>query len=308
MIEPHLADTAPRQHELERIPFFPQDRYQCGPASLATVLVQSGVRVTPADLAPLVYIPERRGSLQVELLAATRRYGRLPYVIDPTIHSLVTELQNNRPVLVLQNLGLKNYPIWHYAVVIGYTGKSELFILRSGTTRRRVMPAARFVRTWENANFWGMVVLRPGEMPSRAEPSAYLRATASFEAIAGAQAALPAYRAGSERWPESLVARFGLANGLHSSGQLAEAEVAYRKMLSTRPEYLPALNNLALILADRGCVTSALATVDQAIRISAAETVLSQTLRQTRREIVATERLRPTIDVCEQSPTSILAP
>jgi hypothetical protein len=59
--------------ELEDTPFYPQKEYQCGPASLATLLVASGVCVDPDILVPLVYLPGRRGSLQLELMSASRR-------------------------------------------------------------------------------------------------------------------------------------------------------------------------------------------------------------------------------------------
>ena len=61
--------------ELKEVPFFPQEAYQCGPAALATVLVAAGASVTPEALAPQAYLPERHGSLQLELVAATRRRG-----------------------------------------------------------------------------------------------------------------------------------------------------------------------------------------------------------------------------------------
>ncbi|MEO7385334.1 MAG: hypothetical protein ABIX37_00195, partial [Gammaproteobacteria bacterium] len=57
---PELAED-PR-HELTGVPFFPQTIHQCGPAALATVLGASGVIATPDELAPLVYLPGRRGS------------------------------------------------------------------------------------------------------------------------------------------------------------------------------------------------------------------------------------------------------
>ena len=48
---PQLADGLPtaasRSIELDATPFFPQEDYQCGPAALATLLVASGVEVTP---------------------------------------------------------------------------------------------------------------------------------------------------------------------------------------------------------------------------------------------------------------------
>src|SRR5260370_26774661 len=59
----------PERVELGAVPFFPQEDYQCGPAALATTLVESGVKVTPQDLVAQVYIPERQGKFPGERLA-----------------------------------------------------------------------------------------------------------------------------------------------------------------------------------------------------------------------------------------------
>ena len=74
--------------ELEHTPFFPQERFQCGPAALTTALTMSGVDVALAGIVDKVYLPGREGSLQLELIAATRSSGRLPYVIDGTMAAL----------------------------------------------------------------------------------------------------------------------------------------------------------------------------------------------------------------------------
>ncbi len=293
LIPPHLGETTPSQRELSQVPFFAQDRYQCGPASLATVLVHSGVQVTPAELVPLVYIPGRHGSLQVELLGASRRYQRIPYVIEPYLESLISWLQDDRPVLVLQNLGLDAYPVWHYAVVIGYSAAEDTLILRSGTTERLTVGASRFMKTWNRAERWGLVALRPGEVPRLAQRDAYLRAAADFEAVAGAETALASYGAAAKRWPDSVVARFGLAAALHATGRNGAAESAYRELLAAHPENLPALNNLAMVLSERGCHEEALDTIEHAIRLSDGWGPLGQALEQSRREIAST-RQRPT--------------
>ena len=47
-----LIEPGERAVELAQTPFFPQDRYQCGPAALATVLGAAGVHVTPEELVP----------------------------------------------------------------------------------------------------------------------------------------------------------------------------------------------------------------------------------------------------------------
>jgi hypothetical protein len=70
------AESFARAVELTDTPFYPQEAYQCGPAALATVLAHSGVRVSAEDLVPAVWLPERRGSLQPEMMAASRVYMR----------------------------------------------------------------------------------------------------------------------------------------------------------------------------------------------------------------------------------------
>lgn len=281
-------DTRPSQMELRGTPFFPQQQYQCGPAALATVLSASGVPVTANELVPLVYIPKKRGSLQVEILAASRRYGRIPYVITPSLQALTTELRTGRPVLVLQNLGLDAYPLWHYAVVIGYSVERDEIILRSGITQRQVMSARRFLDTWQRGDRWGLVVLPPGELPAQAKERDYLSAVAAMDTIAEPDELLPAYRAALGRWPDSDLALFGTAGNLHRLGDLAGAEAAYRRLLAHQPAHVAALNNLAEVLADRGCYALAVDTIDHAAETHAGD--LREALIRTRIEILERQR------------------
>ena len=66
---PARSERLPERVELGDTPFFPQDDYQCGPAALATLLVQRGVQTSPEALLPRVYLPARKGSLKDELVA-----------------------------------------------------------------------------------------------------------------------------------------------------------------------------------------------------------------------------------------------
>src|SRR5262245_28806713 len=100
------SDSIPAHVELDATPFFPQRRYQCGPAALATALGASGVPVTADELADRVYLPGKQGSLQTELIAASRGFDRMPYRVRPELGAVVSELAAGRPVLVLQNLGV----------------------------------------------------------------------------------------------------------------------------------------------------------------------------------------------------------
>ncbi|TVP53451.1 MAG: hypothetical protein EA349_13665, partial [Halomonadaceae bacterium] len=79
---PAPDEGTPSAVELRDTSFHPQQAYQCGPAALATLLQSSGVRdADPDTLKNQVYLPDRQGSLQTELLAATRRADRVPYLL-----------------------------------------------------------------------------------------------------------------------------------------------------------------------------------------------------------------------------------
>ena len=252
------------------------------------LLQQSGVDVSADELVPQVYLPARKGSLQAEMLATGRRYQRIPYRIDPTIRALTAELQAERPVLVLQNLGLQSRPLWHYAVVIGYALEDDLVILRSGTRQRQLMPGWLFLSTWNSAGNWAMVLLQPGQLPARPDRLRYLGAVASAEGHADPAGILDAYDAALDRWPDDAIARFGRANALHALGRLDEASKAYQQLIAGHPTHIAALNNLAEVYADLGCPLQAQATITRAFSIIENDHPLYPVLADTRQHIRAT--------------------
>jgi tetratricopeptide (TPR) repeat protein len=271
--------------ELRDTPFFPQEVYQCGPAALATLLVDAGKETTPQALAEQVYLPERRGSLQVELLGATRRQGLLPYPIDPALPALVEELRAGRPVLVLLDLGIPLYPVWHYAVVVGHDPSRRILILRSASTPRKLMSERRFLAAWGRAGSWGLVVLGPGELPAAPDRSRYLEAVAALEAAGQFAAAGSAYRAALGAWPDDPAALLGIGNSLYGRGDLAGAERAYRRLIAAHPGSIAAYNNLAQVLADRGQRGRALEVLAKGLSLAPGGHPLRPTLEATQAEI-----------------------
>ncbi len=255
---PEVAGDAPV--ELSATPFFPQRAYHCGPAGLATVLGAAGVSVHPDDLAPLLYVPERKGSFQVELAAVPRRYDRLAVPIGGSLDAIVEQLELGRPVLVLQNLALERWPRWHYAVVVGYLPDEDRFVLRSGATQRMRVTRARFLATWIRAGRWGVVVVAPDAAPDGPEARAYLKAAAALESAGRHEAALTAFDSALAVWPQDPTARLGRANNLYLLGRRQEAEAAYGAVLDSAPDHAVALHNLAALLVEDGrpCAARAL--------------------------------------------------
>ena len=255
-----LVDT---QVELADTPFFPQARYQCGPAALATVLVSSGVEVDPEALAPRVYLPGREGSLQSELIAATRHHERVPYLIAPDLHALLQEIESGTPVLVMQNLALRLFPQWHYAVVVGYDSEGDSMLLRSGVDERVRMSRLRFEATWSRAGRWAMVAAPPAQPPVTAAYSGWLQAASAFEELGQPLLAEKAYQAATIRWPSQVMAWKALANARYAQGDLEGAESALRYAIRLAPS-VPAHNNLANVLLGQGCIAAAGAELNNA--------------------------------------------
>lgn len=275
----------PAAIELEATPFFPQQEYQCGPAALATILVASGVAVFPDDLISRVYLPQRRGSLQPEMLAATRHYGRIPYVIPPDFSALLAEVSLGRPVLVLQNLGVKLFPAWHYAVVVGYSQEDGEIVLRSGTDERRVTSAGTFANTWRRGDNWGVVALEPGELPATDDSRGYLRAVAAAESGGRTDLSDPSYLAAAERWPGNSLAWLGLGNSAYARGEQETAERMYRHALEIDSENAAALNNLASAIAEQGRCAEARELLSAAMALPDLHRQMSDVLLQSQAEI-----------------------
>lgn len=273
---PGLPDRA----DLREVPFHPQEAYQCGPAALAMALNWAGDPVGPDDLVPTVYTAARKGSLQSTLISATRRRGRIAYPVTG-MGDLFAEVAAGHPVVVLQNLAFFWYPMWHYAVVVGYDLPAGDILLRSGTNPRESLPIRLFERTWARSDEWGLLVLRPGEMPARVDEDAYLEAVIGLEQAQQWEGASQGYSAALRRWPNSLGAAIGLGNSYYGLGQLAQAEVVLREATRTHPESAPAFNNLAQVLAEQGRYRKALVAAQRAVALGGSDTTIyEQTLRE----------------------------
>jgi len=258
-------DLPPRA-ELPDVPFFPQEKYQCGPAALAMAVSSAGVARTPEQFVNEVYLPQREGSLQSEMLAATRRAGLIAYPLSPNLGAVLQEVADGHPVVVMQNLRFDFLPLWHYAVVVGFDQEPGEVILRSGTTERLIENDRRFDSSWTKAGRWAFVALPPGQLPATVEQDRYVLAAAALERVSP-QGARDAYTAALARWPDNLVAQMGLGNIAYASHDLAQAETQYRLATEEHPDSADAWNNLAQVLHELGRNEQALTAAQRALSI-----------------------------------------
>lgn len=272
-------DSVPARVELPHVPFYPQEDYECGPAALAMAAGAAGVRVLPEQLVAQVYLPGRKGSLQQEMLAASRRQGLLAYPLAPTLEALLREVAAGNPVIVFQNLSLPVYPVWHYAVVIGYDRDQQSLWLHSGRSERMEMSLATFERTWARGAHWAMVALAPSRLPATAEPQAHAVAAAALERV-DARAALVAYERALQAWPTQRAALLGVGNAAYALGQPERAALAYRQAVQQHPDFADAWNNLAQVLLEQGRLHEAQQAIGHALALGGARLSRYQELEE----------------------------
>jgi hypothetical protein len=277
------AGPLPAAHELDSVPFYSQKAYQCGPAALAMVLNWSDIEIDPDTLTPEVYTPSQKGSLQPAMIGSVRRHGRLAYPISGA-GALLAEIASGNPVIVLQNLGFSWYPVWHYAVVIGYDLNRQEILMHSGTSFRQTTSLRVFERTWTGSDYWGLLVLLPTRLPARVTEQNYLSAVLGLEKARQWEAAVQGYQTAINRWPDNLAAPIGLSNSYYARGQLPLAEATLREASTRFPREGIIFNNLAQVLYEQGKYDQALEAARRAVGLGG---VFIDEFRRTLEEIKA---------------------
>ncbi|MCX4186351.1 PA2778 family cysteine peptidase [Methylophaga sp. OBS4] len=288
LINEQPADI-PAQVELSEVAFFPQKKYQCGPAALATILDHQKIKAQPEDLVNRVYIPERKGSLQIEMIATARSYGLMTYKLAPELKELLTELANGHPVLVFQNLSLPWIPRWHYAVAVGYDLNQQQLILRSGVEERHIVSFATFEQTWQRAEYWAYVVIKPGQIPVTANALSYTQAANALMKTGFKQEALTAYRQAAQHWPQQVLPQMALGNAEYAVEDYPAAEKAFSRAIAVEPDNAQAWNNLAYTLSARQCRVAAIKAIGCAVRLAPDDDNIAASLK----EIVGQREIPP---------------
>lgn len=138
------------------VPFYPQESYQCGPASLAGVLNYWGVNVSPEEIAREIYSPTAGGTLNLDMILYAERKGMKALHYKGDVFDMRSKIDMGYPVIVLVDLGFWIYQQNHFMVVVGYDEKN--IIAHSGRERLKSISQKEFVRTWAKTNFWTLLV------------------------------------------------------------------------------------------------------------------------------------------------------
>ena len=271
--------------EVKGVPYLPQDGYQGGPAALAMMLGASGAQVSPAELVKQVYDPQRHDTSRPLLVTATAHYGRVPYLVyskrmDLDVAHLV---QGGHPVLVLLHSGFV-FKSWQFAVVTGVDPPGNRFTVRTGSDERETIGYGDFIDQWKDGGFWAMLVQKPGDIPDKATAASWIAAAAPLEQ-AQPEAALQAYTAVTQRWPQDVQGWEGVAKAYSALHNLAGATTALQNALNLAPRDAGAHDGLAQVLLERQCADQAEDEATLAVRLEtdpARRAAYIRTLQQAR--------------------------
>lgn len=237
----HVAE----KKEIENVPFIAQHAGTCGPATLTMAMQWAGEQITQQELESKVYTQEMKGSLQTDLITASRRQGLMAVPIQG-LPALIQEIDAGHPVIVFENLGLSWMPSWHYALVYGYDLPSREVIMNTGPKQHHHLGFEDFEKSWGLAGYWGLVVLPAGQLSATASEVAHVKAAAGLEQIGHKEHAAIAYQAIAKKWPQSLGARIGLANLAFAKKDCRSAVEILKATSQDHPDSAFVWHNLAV--------------------------------------------------------------
>ena len=149
------ADTA---RIIEGVPFYPQEAYQCGPASLAEVLSFYGLNIPPAEIAAEIFSRQARGTLDMDMVFYAQKKGLNATQYPGTWEDLQRNVDSSHPLIVLVDEGFWVYQKDHFMVVVGYDEGG--LIVNSGKERHTFIPRDHFLRAWERTKYWTLRISR----------------------------------------------------------------------------------------------------------------------------------------------------
>lgn len=137
---------------IEGVPFFAQDEFMCGPASLASVIAYWGKDTGLEEVAKATYHDRLKGTLPVDMLIYAKDKGFEAEYYEGSLEDLKKRLSEGTPVILFLNLGYDFYPVGHYIVVVGYNERMRSIIAHSGMDREEAFTYARLEKAWSKTN------------------------------------------------------------------------------------------------------------------------------------------------------------
>ena len=239
------SESLPKKVWIQNVNFINQSEGYCGPATLTMALNWAGHEASVTEVAALVYTPGLSGTTQADMISAVRRRGMFATPLHK-MKDLFSEVAAGNPVIIFENLSLSWFPKWHYALVVGFDLESQKIVMHSGPDENYHWDLKKFERSWMLGEYWGLVVLQPGQLSASGTELQHASAAVGLQQAGQIAAAEKSFLKILERWPQSLVASIGLSEILYNRGEAKKAATILRKAQKFHPESEALRHNLTV--------------------------------------------------------------
>jgi ABC-type bacteriocin/lantibiotic exporter with double-glycine peptidase domain len=144
------------KHIITGVPFYAQEAYQCGPASLAGVLNFWGVEADPGMISKEIFSRSARGTLNLDMVLYAQKRGLYALQYAGNMDDLRKNIDSGHPLIVLVAYGFSLYEVDHFMVVTGYYDNGV--IVNSGREQKKFMDEGDFLKIWAKANYWTLLL------------------------------------------------------------------------------------------------------------------------------------------------------
>ena len=148
---------------IPEVPFFPQEDYYCGPASLASVLRYYGAALDQHTIAEQIYLPRLRGTLTLDMLAYPASIGFKAHSYRGSLDDLKRRVLAAQPLILFLDRGSWLLPRYHYLVAIGFDGRDQSVIAHSGALARTRIPYRDLLAAWRKTDYWTLRIEPPSK-------------------------------------------------------------------------------------------------------------------------------------------------
>jgi len=152
---PHVEKSKVGQI-IENVPFYPQEMYQCGPASLAGILNFWGVTVLPKEIAAEIYSRSARGTLNLDMILYAERRDLKATHYEGSFDDLRKKIDAGYPLIVMVDYGFWIYQQYHFMVVLGYYENGV--VVNSGKDQHKFILLSDFLKSWKRTRYWSLLI------------------------------------------------------------------------------------------------------------------------------------------------------
>ena len=271
-IPPHRAGAGNGDtHTIENVPPVAQKAYQCGPAALESVIRYWGRDINVTSMTETLFKPGSMGVLNFTLSEYARTQGFWTEIHEEEntgngINELKTWILRKIPPVVMLKTGILWVPTYHFVVLRGHDDTDQIFYANIGEPETYAIPYSELRSRWKASGNWYLIICPPERVDWDLDEIQSQDLAIYSEKSGKADLAEKWYRRVLNKNPANQTARFNLANVYLKQRRFEEAKPLYESLSIERPDWGPAVNNLAWIYLEEGNPKEALSVIETSFK------------------------------------------